>query len=206
ATAGLVGVGFAAGVGVGNALDNIASDTTSHGQTVTHRWYVWFSVVCSDRLGDVVGPFVGVDNFGVFERLTLSPQTVGCRQSMAEGGFITGCSVLVDPNDSDAVDDPRRRRSQLGGGRQLCFQFLESLGCFSGSLSGVNTFASAGVLLRLPSLFLGTVRIHGSHLMDEVSKANNLGVLAVPMIRGWIIGAVQRPPRELMGECSVAAQ
>src|SRR5699024_4794508 len=113
---------------------------------------------------------------------------------------------LVDPNDSDAVDYPRRRSSQLGGGRQLCFQFLECLGCFSGCLSGVNTFASAGELFRFHIIFLSSVRIYGSHLMDEVSKANNLGVLAVPMIRGWIIGAVQRPPRELMGECSVAAQ
>src|SRR5699024_4534629 len=204
--AGLVGAGFAVGVGGGDALDNIASDTTCHSQTIAHGWQFWFSVVCSNGLGDVISPFIGVDNFGVFQRLALSLQAVGGSQCMAESRFVPGCSVLVDPDDPDAVDDPRRRRSQLGCSRQLCFQFLEGLGCFSGGLGGVDAVASAGVLLWLPSLFSGTVGVHGSHLVDEVSEANNLGMLAVPMIRGWVIGTVQRPPGELVGKGSVATQ
>src|SRR5699024_9965082 len=107
-TAGLIRAGFTAGVGVGNALDNVAADTTSHGETVANRGKVWFSVIGTDGLSDIVGPFVGINNLGVFEGLALSPQAVGGRQRMTESGFITGCSVLINPNDSHTIDNPGR--------------------------------------------------------------------------------------------------
>src|SRR5699024_8249606 len=107
--------------------------------------------------------------------------------SMAEGGFVSGCSVLIDPNDPHPIDYAGRCRGQFSGGGQLRFKLLEGLGCFSTSLGRVNTFASTGVLFWLPGLLSGVVRVHRSYLVDEVSKANNLGMLAMPMIRGGII-------------------
>src|SRR5699024_2448426 len=110
----------------------------------------------------------------------------GC-QCMAESGFIAGCSVLIDPDDPHPINHARCCRGQLCGGGQLRFKFLESLGRFSGGLGRVDTFASAGVLFWLPGLLSDVLGVHRSYLVDEVSKANNLGMLAMPMIRGGII-------------------
>src|SRR5699024_5713161 len=133
------------------------------------------------------GPFVGINDLGVFKRLTLSPQTVGSCQCMARGGFIAGCSVLLDPNDSYPIDEAGGCRGYFSGGGRLGFELVAGLGRFARGLSRVNTFASAGVLFWRPGLLSGVLGVHRSYLVDEVSKANNLGMLAMPMIRGGII-------------------
>src|SRR5699024_1629900 len=202
--AGLVGAGFAAGVGVGDALDDVAANTTSHGETVAHGRDVKLAVIGTNGLSDVVGPFVGINDLGVFKRLTLSPQTVGSCQCMAKGGFIAGCSVLIDPNDSYPIDEAGGCRGYFSGGGQLSFELVQGLGRYRGGLSCGSTFVSAGVLCLLAGILYGVLGVPRSYLVDEVSKANNLGMLAMPMIRGGIIRTMKRPARKLVSKCSVS--
>src|SRR5699024_1766099 len=145
------------------------------------------SVIGTNGLGDIVGPFIGVNNLGAVARLALSSQSVGGRQRMPAGGFVSGCSALIDPNDPQPIAHAGRCRGQFSGGGQLRVKLLEGLSCFSSGLGCGNTFASAGVLFWLPGLWSGVLRVHRSYLVNEVSKANNLGMLAMPMIRGRII-------------------
>src|SRR5699024_4763908 len=133
--AGLVGSGFTTSVRICNALDGVATDTTSHGASVAHRRDIRLSGIGTIGLGDIVGPFIGVNTLGVFERLALSSQSVGGRQRMTEGGFVSGCSVLIDPNDPPPIDHAGRSRGQFSGGGQLSFKLLEGL---SGVCSGVG--------------------------------------------------------------------
>src|SRR5699024_1430913 len=50
--------------------------TLGHSKTVAHWWDVGLAVVGSDGLGDVVGAFVGVDEFVVFEGFALGFEPV----------------------------------------------------------------------------------------------------------------------------------
>src|SRR5699024_270787 len=61
---------------VGDALGDVCADAAGHGETVSHWWDVWLSVVGSDGLGNVVSAFVGVDELVVFESFALGLESV----------------------------------------------------------------------------------------------------------------------------------
>src|SRR5699024_9385112 len=108
-------------------------------------------------------------------------------QRIKAGGFVSGCLVLIDPNDPQPIDHAGRCSGQFSGGGQPRCKVHAGLSCFSSGLCCSDTVASAGVLFWLPGLWSGVLRVHRSYLVNEVSKANNLGMLAMPMIRGRII-------------------
>lgn len=44
------------------ATEDVAPHTPRHCEAVSHWWHSWLAVVSIDRLGDIVGAFVGIND------------------------------------------------------------------------------------------------------------------------------------------------
>src|SRR5699024_12630231 len=152
-------------------------------EAVTHWWDVGLSVVCTDGLGDVVGTFVGVDEFVVSKGLTLGFEPVSGDQGMAEGGFIACCALaLSNPDDPYPVNDASGGGGDIFNACQFFIEGFERLGLLGGVSGGKDTFASTSELLACSGAFFGFLRVHVSFFLCYGSYIIAYVVLTVTTI------------------------
>src|SRR5699024_353864 len=59
--------------------EDVAAHAAGHRQTVSHGRQLWFAVISPHGLGDVIGPFVGINDRCVSHLLACLPELVGSR-------------------------------------------------------------------------------------------------------------------------------